>query len=89
MSETDALRLDRWLWHARFIKQRTLAGDLVRRRRIRINERLTSKVHQLVRVGDVLTLTLGTRVVVVRIVDLGQRRGPASEAQALYEEIVE
>ncbi|MCB1970315.1 MAG: RNA-binding S4 domain-containing protein [Geminicoccaceae bacterium] len=81
------LRLDKWLFHARFIKHRQLAGDLVRKRRIRLNSQIVTKSHQLVRVGDVATLIHGNAILVVRVRALGTRRGPASEAQALYDVI--
>ena len=82
-----ALRLDKWLWHARFIRNRDLAEDLVAARRVRVNEQLVGKTHQLVRPGDVITLTEPARVRVVRVRALGERRGPAVEARLLYEEI--
>jgi ribosome-associated heat shock protein Hsp15 len=83
MSE-PGLRLDKWLWHARFIKQRQLAVDLVRRRRIRLNDHLVEKVHKTVRPGDVITLVMPADVKVLEVLALGERRGPAPEAQALY-----
>ena len=86
MSETG-LRLDKWLWHARFIKQRQLAVELVRRRRIRLNDQLVEKVHRVVRPGDVLTLVVPAGVHVLEVVALGEGRGPALEAQALYKTI--
>ena len=82
-----ALRLDKWLWHARFIKQRQLAADLVQRRRIRLNDRLVEKVHSLVRPGDVITLVIPAGVQVLEVVALGERRGPAPEAQTLYKKL--
>lgn len=87
MSETG-LRLDKWLWHARFIKSRDLATVLVGERRVRLNDQLVGKTHQLVRPGDVLTLRQGEQLRVVRILDLGLRRGPAPEARLLYEELL-
>ncbi len=83
----DGLRLDKWLWHARFIKQRALAVELVRRRRIRLNDRLVEKVHSMVRPGDVITLVAPSGVSVLKVLALGERRGPAPEAQALYEKL--
>ena len=65
MSE-GGLRLDKWLWHARFIKQRQLAVELVRRRRIRLNDQLVEKVHKPVRPGDVITLVVPAGVAVLR-----------------------
>jgi len=88
-SAADGLRLDRWLWQARFFKTRALAAQLAARRRIRINRLLVTKPHYRVRPGDVLTFPYGQTVRVVRILALGTRRGPASEAQTLYEEVVE
>lgn len=82
------LRLDKWLWHARFIKARDLAAGLVADRRVRLNDQLVAKTHQLVRPGDVLTLRQGGRLDVVRVLDLGRRRGPATEARLLYEELL-
>lgn len=89
MSEAaaGALRLDRWLWHARFIRHRGLADELVAGRRLRVNEQLVTKTHQLVRAGDVITLTQPERLRVLRVQALGERRGPAAEARLLYEEL--
>ncbi len=86
-SEESGLRLDKWLWHARFIKHREVAADLVAARRLRLNEQLVARTHQLVRPGDVLTLTEPSRLRVLRVRALGERRGPASEARQLYEEL--
>ena len=86
---TDAgaprIRLDKWLFHARFIKHRKLAADLVRRRRIRVNTQLATKVHGMLRPGDMLTLVQPQGVVAIRVVSLGTRRGPPGEAATLYE----
>lgn len=79
-----SLRLDKWLWHARFVKSRNLVHDMVRRRRVRLNDQLVAKIHQPVRPGDVLTLIVAKTVLVLRVEALGTRRGPASEAQTLY-----
>lgn len=87
MTAEAGLRLDKWLWHARFIRHRDLAQDLVAARRVRLNEQLVTKTHQLVRPGDVITLTEPVRLRVLRIQALGERRGPASEARSLYEEL--
>lgn len=86
MSE-PGLRLDKWLWHARFIRQRQLAAELIRRRRIRLNDQLVEKVHKAVRPGDVITLVIPAGVEVLEVVALGERRGPAPEAQALYKKL--
>jgi ribosome-associated heat shock protein Hsp15 len=84
----DGLRLDKWLWQARFFKTRALAAELAERRKIRINRLVITKPHYRVRPGDVLTFPQGRTIRVVRVLALGTRRGPASEAQTLYQEIV-
>lgn len=81
------LRLDKWLWHARFHKSRTLAAAACATGRIRLNGGVVDKTHQKVAPGDVLTFPLGARIRIIRIVALGRRRGPAPEAQALYEDL--
>jgi len=81
------MRLDKWLWHARFFKTRTLAARYVEKSRCRIDGRPVEKPHATVAAGMVLTFALGPRVKVVRIVALGERRGPAPVARTLYEEI--
>ena len=82
------MRLDKWLWHARFFKSRTLAARYIEKSRCRLDGRIVDKAHAMVAPDMVLTFALGPRVFVVRIVALGDRRGPASEARALYDEIV-
>ncbi|MGH8722151.1 MAG: RNA-binding S4 domain-containing protein [Burkholderiales bacterium] len=83
----EGLRLDKWLWQARFFKTRTLAAQLIERRRLRINREVVTKAHYRVRPGDVLTFPQGATVRVVRVLALGTRRGPATEARSLYEEL--
>jgi ribosome-associated heat shock protein Hsp15 len=84
-----SLRLDKWLWQARFFKSRALAAELVGKGRLRINQAVVTKAHHRIRPGDVLTFPQGRVVRVVRVVELGSRRGPASEAQSLYEDLTE
>ncbi|MGI9451021.1 MAG: RNA-binding S4 domain-containing protein [Geminicoccaceae bacterium] len=84
---SEGLRLDKWLWQARFFKTRTLAAKIAERRKVRINRTLVTKPHYRVRPGDVLTFPQGRDVRVVRILALGDRRGPAPEARTLYEDI--
>lgn len=81
------LRLDKWLWQARFFKTRTLAAGQVAAGHVRVNGVRVLKPAQAVGPGDVLTFAQGTQVRVVRITELGARRGPATEAQALYEDL--
>ncbi|WP_298727520.1 RNA-binding S4 domain-containing protein [uncultured Ferrovibrio sp.] len=86
-SSQTALRLDKWLWMARFCKSRAIAQSFAEKGRIRINGRVIDKTHAQVRIGDVLTLPLPGGVRVVQITRLPLRRGPAPEAQATYVEI--
>ncbi|HUL05755.1 MAG TPA: RNA-binding S4 domain-containing protein [Candidatus Acidoferrum sp.] len=87
MSEEDGRRLDKWLWFARFCKSRTLASKLCAAGKIRIGGELVHKAHYLVRPGDVLTFPQGPHIRVVRVLQLGVRRGPATEARTLYEDL--
>ena len=83
----EAQRVDRWLWFVRAVKSRTLAAGLVEDGRVRINRAKAVKSSQTVKPGDVLTITVGPRVRILKVVALGERRGPPSEAQGLYEDL--
>ena len=80
-------RIDKYLWHARFFKSRTLAADAVSTGRVRINGAHCTKPAAGIKPGDVLTIALGGIVRVVKVVSFGARRGPASEARLLYEDL--
>ena len=81
------LRLDKWLWYARFCKTRSLATAMCRAGQVRVNKVPVRKSNQSVRAGDVLTFSQGPRIRVIRIASLAPRRGPAPEAATLYEDI--
>ncbi|MBM3642900.1 MAG: RNA-binding S4 domain-containing protein [Alphaproteobacteria bacterium] len=81
------MRLDTWLWQARFFRSRSLACRFIETQRPRMDGRVVEKAHAIVRPGSVVTFAQGARVRVVRVVSLGERRGPAPEARTLYEEI--
>ncbi len=83
----DAIRLDKWLWYARFFKSRSLAAKLCQGNRVRVNRAAVGKPSAMIRVGDVLTFPQGTRIRVVEVCRLGNRRGPAAEAQTLYRDL--
>ncbi|MEC7048756.1 MAG: RNA-binding S4 domain-containing protein [Pseudomonadota bacterium] len=83
----DSLRLDKWLWYARFFKTRANATRAISGGRFRLDGEVMSKPHRAAQPGQVLTFTQGERVRVIRIVALGTRRGPASEAVELYEDL--
>ena len=81
------VRVDKWLWQARFFKTRSLATRQVADGRVRVNGNRVSKPASPVGAGDVLTFDQGDRIRVIRIAALGLRRGPATEAQTLYEDL--
>ncbi len=81
------LRLDKWLWYARLFKSRTLAAKLCQSGRVRVNGNLIGKSKHSVCQGDVLTFPKGRHIRIIKILKLGERRGPAAEAQTLYEDL--
>ena len=80
-------RLDKWLFFSRAVKSRTLAQKLIETGAIRVNSERTDRSDHKVGPGDVLTMTVHTRLLVWRILDPGSRRGPAPEAALLYEDL--
>jgi len=84
--ERTKTRVDQWLWFARFVKSRSLAARLCAAGAVTINGSAVTKPNQTVRVGDVVKLPQGGWQRTVRVLALGVRRGPASEARLLYEE---
>ncbi|KAF0674962.1 RNA-binding S4 domain-containing protein [Profundibacterium mesophilum] len=82
----ERLRLDKWLWFARFFKSRSLAAKMVTSG-IRVDGTRVNKPSSCILPGQVLTFAQGNTIRVVRVVALGTRRGPAPEAQLLYEDL--
>lgn len=82
----DGLRIDKWLWFARFCKSRSLAQTLCAEGRVSVDGEKIEKPNRLIRIGNTVVVTLGPirRTVIVQA--LGTRRGPAPEAVQLYEE---
>lgn len=80
------LRIDKWLWFARFFKTRSLAASVVAAGEVTVNGMVVAKVSAVLRVGDELVFATGKRRRRVTVLALGDRRGPAPEAQALYRE---
>jgi ribosome-associated heat shock protein Hsp15 len=80
-------RLDRFLFFSRAIKSRTLAQKFIETGAIRVNSEKVERSDRKVGAGDVLTMAIHGRILVWRILDVGTRRGPASEAQGLYEDL--
>ena len=87
MGEETTLRLDKWLWYARFFKTRTQATKLVQSGKLRLNGEIITKPHRVASVGSILTFPMAKNIRVIKIVKLAQRRGPASEAILLYEDM--
>ncbi|MET0293656.1 MAG: RNA-binding S4 domain-containing protein [Phenylobacterium sp.] len=87
MSE-EAVRVDVWLWRARFFKTRSLAARFVEEGRVRLTrsgvEHRLDKSSRPVKVGDSLVFAVGGRLIAVAVEALGERRGPAAEARGLY-----
>ena len=91
MDDQPAQRIDKWLWYARFFKTRSLAAKFIANGKIRIRTGeetvRATKASAIVRIDDVLTFPKGDHVRVIRVLDPGKRRGPAPEAQLLYEDL--
>lgn len=88
MAREDRLRVDRWLWCARFFKSRGLAAEAVRAGHVRVGgERV--KASREIRVGDRLSIAKGVNEIEVDVMRIPPRRGPAAEAAACYEETTE
>jgi ribosome-associated heat shock protein Hsp15 len=84
----DPVRIDKWLWAARFFKTRGLAADAVKGGRVHLNDQ-PAKPSKDVKPGDRLEITIGQSRFVVDVRGTSERRGPAVEAAKLYEETAE
>ena len=80
-------RIDKWLWFTRVVKSRSLASRLVADGKVRVNRGKIDKPSTAVRPGDVVTIAVNRDVKVLRVLLPGGRRGPATEAQTLYEDL--
>jgi ribosome-associated heat shock protein Hsp15 len=83
----DRQRLDKFLWHARVVKARSSAAELVERGHVRINGVRETAPGHAVKAGDVLTIALDRSVRVLKVIGFSERRGDASAARALYEDL--
>lgn len=84
-AEAERLRIDKWLWAARFFKTRSLAAQAVEGGKVRLNEVRVKPAKEL-RIGDVLRIQIGETEWSVKVLGLAAQRRSAPEAQALYEE---
>ena len=80
-------RIDKWLWYARFFKTRGLASKTVTSGHLRVDGKHVTKASHGIAIGDTLTFPQARQIRVIRVVALGARRGPAPEAQTLYEDL--
>lgn len=87
MIAEDRRRIDKWLWYARLARTRTAAQGLAVSGRVRVNSEKNQSASRALKTGDVLTVALDSGVRVLRVLLLGDRRGPATEARLLYEDL--
>ena len=87
MIAEGGIRMDKWLWHARLFKSRSLATQFCNAGKLRVDGVVIRKAHFLARPNMVLTFSRGPQVRIIKILLLGSRRGPATEAKALYEDL--
>lgn len=85
-ADRPKIRLDQWLWFARFLKSRSLAGRLCAAGLVSVNGAPVKKPNHQLRVGDLVLVPQGPWQRSIRVLALGARRGPAAEARLLYEE---
>jgi ribosome-associated heat shock protein Hsp15 len=84
---SSTIRLDKWLWFVRVVKTRSIAQELAASGHVRINSVRVVNVAKAVYIGDILTIALFSRVLVLKVVGVPERRGSATEAQKHYEEL--
>ncbi len=82
-----ARRVDQWLWFARVVKSRTMAAELVTAGKVRINREKIDKPSHGLKIGDVVTVAAHSRVRILKVANLGTRRGPPAEAALLIEDL--
>lgn len=86
-TDSPRQRIDKWLWFTRIAKSRSIAQKLVLEGQVRINRARVDKPSRDVLLGDIVTVAIHNRVYVLKVLDAGSRRGPAAEAQKLYEAV--
>jgi ribosomal 50S subunit-recycling heat shock protein len=91
VTDDASCRADVWLWRARFFKTRSMSARFVEEGRVRLSrggvQTRLDKASRPLKPGDEVVLALGGRLIAVRVENLGERRGPATEARALYSEL--
>ena len=89
VKSSETIRIDKWLWFARFFKNRTVSARIISQGKVRLNGKRISKPSTTLKKGDALTFSQGNILRLVKVVELGKRRGPFREAVSLYDEIEE
>ena len=89
VKSNETIRIDKWLWFARFFKNRALSARIISQGKVRLNGKRISKPSTTLKKGDALTFSQGNILRLVKVVELGKRRGPFREAVSLYDEIEE
>jgi ribosome-associated heat shock protein Hsp15 len=89
LPEGDRIRLDKWLWQARFFRTRAQSAGVAASGRLRLNGQPCRKPGHAVGPGDVLSFPAGDRLCEVRVLACGTRRGPAPEAALLYADLTQ
>src|SRR5579862_7237367 len=87
LDRVERQRLDKWLWHARVVKARTSAAALVEAGHVRINGVRETAPGHAVKAGDVLTIGLDRSVRVLKVIGFSDRRGDATSARVLYDDL--
>ena len=79
------IRIDKWLWWARFFKTRSLSTKIINNGTVRLNSRRIVKPSVEIEVNDVLTFISGKSIRVIKVLSLGERRVNSKEARKMYE----
>jgi ribosome-associated heat shock protein Hsp15 len=88
VTDDEKIRLDKWLWAARFFKTRSMAAQAVAGGKVHVDDQRV-KPSRGVNIGDTLRISRNESIFVVRVLAVSARRGPAAEARLLYEESAE
>jgi ribosome-associated heat shock protein Hsp15 len=87
-SPSDARqRIDKWLWHARVVRTRSAASGLVASGHVRLNAQRIDAASRAVKTGDVVTVALDRSVRILKVTGFAERRGDATAARRLYEDL--
>jgi ribosome-associated heat shock protein Hsp15 len=83
----DRQRIDKWLWHARVVRTRSAAAELVTSGLVRLNRERVTACSRQVRTDDVITIALDRQVRILKVAGFAERRGDAETGRALYADL--